>query len=133
MDVCKHGNEYRASIMLQYLNINVFNRDENACHDNISLIQVIGQIAALTTGQSPGKSSLELEILHFVKFLVVVSLVMATAVFLVGSIINHWQNEMHYIIYGFLTIIIANVPNGKKVSLFGRSPFERMWVVVSVD
>lgn len=55
---------------------------------------------------------MSLEINRFVKFIAILSLTMATIVFGIGVAVNNGKHVMNIFIYGFITIIVANVPQG---------------------
>uniref|UniRef100_A0A914XJS3 Cation-transporting P-type ATPase C-terminal domain-containing protein n=1 Tax=Plectus sambesii TaxID=2011161 RepID=A0A914XJS3_9BILA len=82
-----------------------------------SLLQIIGQIAKLTTHQKQKPSSLDVEMSRFVRFITILALVMATIVFLIGAAVSKFQNILHTFINGFLVVIVANVPQGLPATL----------------
>ncbi len=69
-------------------------------------------MAKLTNAQSRGQSNMSVEISRFVKLIAILSLTMATIVFGVGVAVNSGKHVMNLVIYGFITIIVANVPQG---------------------
>lgn len=79
--------------------------------------QIIGQIASLTTDQKEKKSSLEMQVTRFVRFITILALTMATIVFLVGAIVTDFHNVLSLFINGFLVVIVANVPQGLPATL----------------
>uniref|UniRef100_A0A914WB99 Cation-transporting P-type ATPase N-terminal domain-containing protein n=1 Tax=Plectus sambesii TaxID=2011161 RepID=A0A914WB99_9BILA len=78
---------------------------------------IIGQIASLTTDQKEHKSSLEVEVAKFVRFISILALTMGAIIFLVGAVVNKFQNLLYVFINGFLVIIVANVPQGLPATL----------------
>ena len=75
---------------------------------------VIGQIASLTTGQKETRCKFELEINRFVRFITVMALTMATALFGAGLIITKGHDVVRLFVTGFLMVVIANVPQGER-------------------
>ncbi|VDN52657.1 unnamed protein product, partial [Dracunculus medinensis] len=73
---------------------------------------IIGQIASLTTTQTETKSSLEVEINRFVKFVFISALIMGFMVFLIGCIMTKFEDILGLFSSGFLVVIVANVPQG---------------------
>uniref|UniRef100_A0A1I7Z2M4 Cation_ATPase_N domain-containing protein n=1 Tax=Steinernema glaseri TaxID=37863 RepID=A0A1I7Z2M4_9BILA len=73
---------------------------------------IIGQIASLTTDQSTGKSTLDIEVHRFVKLVTVAAIIVGITVFLIGGFIQHWKNVSNLFMNGFLVAIISTVPQG---------------------
>lgn len=71
---------------------------------------VIGQIARLTSSQKHRRTRLEIEIGRFVRFLAILSLVMASTCFIIGVVANGGQNIMDTFINGFIVVVLANYP-----------------------
>ena len=70
----------------------------------------IGSIARVTAAPKLGETSLQKEIRLFVEWLTKMSLVMASAVFLVG--VARGYDPLYIFINGFIIVIVANVPQG---------------------
>jgi sodium/potassium-transporting ATPase subunit alpha len=73
---------------------------------------VIGQIATMTTGQKDNKSLLELQMIRFVKFLVVLATAIALIAFIIGGFVHKWKNVIQLLCNGFLVCAIGMVPCG---------------------
>ncbi|VDK50044.1 unnamed protein product [Anisakis simplex] len=73
---------------------------------------ILGQIASLTTNQIQQKSSLEIEINRFVKFVFISALTMGAVIFLIGCLMTGFNDILGLFTSGFLVVIIANVPQG---------------------
>ena len=73
---------------------------------------VAGSLAKLTNETSGGRSNLSMEINRFVRFIAVLSVLMGLIVFGAGVWVQNGQNVVGIFIYGFVTIIVANVPQG---------------------
>jgi sodium/potassium-transporting ATPase subunit alpha len=69
-------------------------------------------LAKLTNEQSRGASNLSIEITRFVRFIALLSLATGAIVFCAALAINPSQSILQLIVYGFITIIVANVPQG---------------------
>ena len=72
----------------------------------------IGSLAKLTNEQSGGRSNLSVEIDRFVRFIAILSVTMGLIVFGAGVWVQNGHNVLNVFIYGFVTIIAANVPQG---------------------
>lgn len=66
----------------------------------------------MTTTQTETKSSLEVEINRFVKFVFISALIMGFMVFLIGCIMTKFEDILGLFSSGFLVVIVANVPQG---------------------
>ncbi|VDM36739.1 unnamed protein product [Toxocara canis] len=73
---------------------------------------ILGQIASLTTNQKEEKSSLEIEINRFVKFVFISALTMGAVIFFFGCLMTRFDDILGLFTSGFLVVIIANVPQG---------------------
>uniref|UniRef100_F1KSV6 Sodium/potassium-transporting ATPase subunit alpha-4 n=1 Tax=Ascaris suum TaxID=6253 RepID=F1KSV6_ASCSU len=73
---------------------------------------ILGQIASLTTTQTEEKSSLEIEINRFVKFVFISALTMGAVIFFIGCLMTRFDDILGLLTSGFLVVIIANVPQG---------------------
>jgi sodium/potassium-transporting ATPase subunit alpha len=62
--------------------------------------------------QQPTKSTLEIEIDKFVRFIATLALSMAFIFFLIGCVVTHFKNVLQIFISGFLVVIVANIPQG---------------------
>jgi sodium/potassium-transporting ATPase subunit alpha len=70
---------------------------------------LIGSLASLTTGED-SPSTLQIEILRFVQIVTVLSLFTGMVVFIVGM--STGKTFMESFMFGFLVVIVANVPQG---------------------
>lgn len=88
---------------------------------------VIGQIAKITSSQKESKTMLEVEIGAFVKFLAILSVTMATIVFVIGLILNGGQKILYTFVNGFIVVVLANYPlvSGHSES-FGELSFSKL-------
>ncbi|RMX70062.1 hypothetical protein DD238_000869 [Peronospora effusa] len=73
---------------------------------------VIGRIAELATSTTSHETSMQREVKAFVRFISVLALVMAAALFTVGTVRKGGKDVMSTFVNGFLVIIVANVPQG---------------------
>lgn len=71
---------------------------------------MIGQIAQITGCRRERKTTLQIEISRFVRFITVLSLCMASVVFIVGVVLKGGKNIVETFINGFIVVIMANVP-----------------------
>jgi sodium/potassium-transporting ATPase subunit alpha len=71
---------------------------------------VIGKIAALASRSRTGQTTLEREVSHFVRVITVIALTMAVTCVIVG--LARGLSFLDVFIVGFLTVIVANVPQG---------------------
>ena len=58
------------------------------------------------------KSRLHEDLDQFVNFISCVAVGMAFFFFVIGCIISKFQNVLYYFVYGFLIIVVANIPQG---------------------
>jgi len=75
-------------------------------------IKLSGSLAKLTNQQKRGASNLSMEITRFVRFIALLSLVTGGIVFGAALAVDPHQNILALIVFGFITIITANVPQG---------------------
>lgn len=66
----------------------------------------------MTNEQTRGASNMTTEITRFVRFIAILSITMGAVVFGLALAINPHQSVSQLIVYGFITIIVANVPQG---------------------
>ena len=59
---------------------------------------------------------MQIEIKHFVRFVTILAVAMGVVFFIIGM--SRGLNWFEVFITGFVTIIAANVPQGKKLFLF---------------
>jgi sodium/potassium-transporting ATPase subunit alpha len=52
------------------------------------------------------------EVARFVRFIAVLSVTMGTLVFIAGIIIKQGRDIVGTLVYGFVVVIVANVPQG---------------------
>lgn len=78
---------------------------------------VIGRIAKLATSTSVRETNMQREVKAFVRFISVLALVMAGALFAVGVIRMKGKDVLSTFVNGFLVIIVANVPQGLPASV----------------
>ncbi|PAV71365.1 hypothetical protein WR25_24339 isoform C [Diploscapter pachys] len=78
---------------------------------------VIGQIAALTTGQPPKKSRLEKQIKFFVHFLLILAPAVGTISMIVGGLTFGWGNWILLLSTSYAVCAIALVPEGLSATV----------------
>jgi sodium/potassium-transporting ATPase subunit alpha len=86
----------------------------------IAVFQMIGQIASLTTSHEGEKSSLEKQVIKFVRFIAILAVSMATVVSVIGAAMSNFRDLLSIFINGFLVVIVANVPQGLPTTLISQ-------------
>jgi sodium/potassium-transporting ATPase subunit alpha len=81
------------------------------------MLQVIGQIAGLTTEQKENPSRLRQQTDNFVKFLVLVSPLVGLIMFIVGGFTHQWKHVLILISSSFLVCAVALIPEGKQAAV----------------
>ncbi|GMT30539.1 hypothetical protein PFISCL1PPCAC_21836, partial [Pristionchus fissidentatus] len=73
---------------------------------------VLGGIAQMHQHIPPPRGKLETELAQFVHFILLLAVFMATSVFLIGCYVTSFQNTLDHFMYGFIVIVVANIPQG---------------------
>ncbi|KAJ0410509.1 hypothetical protein ATCC90586_008316 [Pythium insidiosum] len=73
---------------------------------------VIGRIAKLASTTKHRQTNMEREVNHFVRFIAILALTMASILFAIGVIRLEGKKVLTTFVNGFLVIIVANVPQG---------------------
>ncbi|GAB9476274.1 putative hydrolase [Globisporangium polare] len=73
---------------------------------------VIGRIAKLASSTEERETNMQREVKSFVRFISVLAVTMATALFTIGVIRRKGDDVLNTFVNGFLVIIVANVPQG---------------------
>ncbi|KAF8367350.1 hypothetical protein PRIPAC_85179 [Pristionchus pacificus] len=73
---------------------------------------VLGGIAQTHQHIPPPRGKLETELSQFVHFILLLAVFMATTVFLIGCYVTSFQNTLDHFMYGFIVIVVANIPQG---------------------
>lgn len=73
---------------------------------------VIGRIAELATSTTARETNMQREVKAFVRFISVLAVLMAGALFAIGVIRKGGDDVLSTFVNGFLVIIVANVPQG---------------------
>lgn len=71
---------------------------------------VIGRVASLASSTSSKKTTLQIEVDRFVRFVTILALVLATSCFIAALILGY--SLVDAFIVAFITILVANVPQG---------------------
>ncbi|KAF0715748.1 Aste57867_3210 [Aphanomyces stellatus] len=114
---CSNSTMERSVRPLEATNI-IFNG--SMCHDGSALglvlsvgdSTVIGRIATLASSAARRKSTMEIEVGAFVKFITVISLTMGLAFFGIGVWRTQGKGVVNLIVNGFIVVMVANVPQG---------------------
>lgn len=81
---------------------------------------VLGGIANLHTHMMPSKTKLQRELRIISKFITVMAICMATAMFFIGCIVAKFENVLDHFVIGFLVVIVANVPQGLPATVMSQ-------------
>uniref|UniRef100_A0A0K0D257 Cation_ATPase_C domain-containing protein n=1 Tax=Angiostrongylus cantonensis TaxID=6313 RepID=A0A0K0D257_ANGCA len=81
---------------------------------------VLGGIANLHTNMLPMKAKLQKELRVIAKFISVMAICMATAMFFIGCIVAKFENVLDHFVIGFLVVIVANVPQGLPATVMSQ-------------
>ncbi|GMR36302.1 hypothetical protein PMAYCL1PPCAC_06497, partial [Pristionchus mayeri] len=78
---------------------------------------VLGRLSSLSSSEKGRRSRLIEDKIHFVRFIVALSLIVGTLTFLIGIAISRLTNIVHILIDGFFIAMVANIPQGLPVML----------------
>ncbi|KAJ1371761.1 ATPase Na K transporting alpha [Parelaphostrongylus tenuis] len=81
---------------------------------------VLGGIANLHTHLPPVKTKLQRELRIISKFISILAICMATAMFFIGCIVAKFENVLDHFVIGFLIVIVANVPQGLPATVMSQ-------------
>uniref|UniRef100_A0A914PBZ4 Cation-transporting P-type ATPase C-terminal domain-containing protein n=1 Tax=Panagrolaimus davidi TaxID=227884 RepID=A0A914PBZ4_9BILA len=73
---------------------------------------ILASLADLQTTVTTTKSRLHQDLDNFVNFISCAAVGMAFFFFIVGIIVSKFHNILYYFVYGFLIIVVANIPQG---------------------
>ncbi|KAF8362339.1 hypothetical protein PRIPAC_89262 [Pristionchus pacificus] len=78
---------------------------------------VLGRLSSLSSSEKGRRSRLIEDKIHFVRFIVILSLAIGISTFLIGIAISRLTNVVHILINGLFIVIVANIPQGLPVML----------------
>ncbi|GMT14540.1 hypothetical protein PFISCL1PPCAC_5837, partial [Pristionchus fissidentatus] len=78
---------------------------------------VLGRLFTLSSAEKGQRSRLIRDKIHFVRFILILSLSIGTATFLIGIAISRLTNVVNILINGFFVVMVANIPQGLPVML----------------
>lgn len=81
------------------------------------LLQIIGQIANMTTQQSSKASRLEYQIKIFVKFLTILAFIIGLVAFVVGGINTRFEKVVPLLVTSFTVCAVAMIPEVERWDL----------------